>query len=43
MTPAQWLIAIPACLLAAAVIAFGVLGAFALYDMFRINKKDEWE
>ncbi len=25
MTPAQWLIAIPACLLAAAVIAFGCL------------------
>lgn len=43
MTPAQWLIAIPACLLAAAVIAFGVLGAFALYDMFRINRRKDYD
>ena len=41
MIPAY--ITIPLSLLAAAAIAYGVLGIFALIDMFRINKKDDYE
>lgn len=42
MTAPLWL-TIPLCLLAAAVIAFGCLGFYALWDIFTINKKDDWE
>lgn len=37
-----WL-TIPLCLLAAAAIAFGVLGIFALIDMFRINHRKDYD
>jgi len=41
MIPAY--ITIPLCLLAAAGIAFGVLGIFALIDMFRINHRKDYD
>jgi hypothetical protein len=41
MIPAY--ITIPLSLLAAAAIAFGVLGVFALIDMFRINHRKDYD
>lgn len=37
-----WL-TIPLCILIAVGVAFGVLGAFALYDMFRINRRKDYD
>ena len=41
MIPAY--ITIPLSLLAAAGIAYGVLGIFALIDMFRINHRKDYD
>ncbi len=38
MIPA-WLL-IPICLAAALVIAYGVLGAFAVIDFYNLNKRE---
>jgi hypothetical protein len=36
-------VTIPLCIAAALAIAFGVYGAFALWDFYQLNKRNEDE